>query len=186
MVPEFTVFIIDLSVQGAFRSLRICLNIDLSRAHLAFLHVSLSCNLIEFNQKPIKFILFSIYLPGSILRLSMFYKERMSSESRVLSNERIDGFYQVESTLAMQNLQPKLKAIQGRYKGDQERIQLETARLYKQAGVNPLAGEQSLSHTDSTLSCFNGIFRTSHTSANVCRCLPIPPCLSLKLSCLWC
>ncbi|XP_020108121.1 inner membrane protein PPF-1, chloroplastic-like isoform X2 [Ananas comosus] len=47
---------------------------------------------------------------------------------------------QVESTLAMQNLQPKIKAIQERYKGNQERIQLETARLYKQAGVNPLAG----------------------------------------------
>lgn len=40
----------------------------------------------------------------------------------------------------MQNLQPKIKAIQTRYTGDQERIQLETARLYKQAGVNPLAG----------------------------------------------
>ncbi|KAK3023280.1 hypothetical protein RJ639_044251 [Escallonia herrerae] len=47
---------------------------------------------------------------------------------------------QVESTLAMQNLQPKIKAIQARYAGNQERIQLETSRLYKQAGVNPLAG----------------------------------------------
>ncbi|XP_073269432.1 inner membrane protein PPF-1, chloroplastic-like isoform X2 [Primulina huaijiensis] len=47
---------------------------------------------------------------------------------------------QVESTLAMQNLQPKIKAIQQRYAGNQERIQLETSRLYKQAGVNPLAG----------------------------------------------
>ncbi|CAI9108067.1 OLC1v1007586C4 [Oldenlandia corymbosa var. corymbosa] len=47
---------------------------------------------------------------------------------------------QVESTLAMQNLQPKIKAIQERYAGNQERIQLETARLYRQAGVNPLAG----------------------------------------------
>lgn len=47
---------------------------------------------------------------------------------------------QVESTLAMQNLQPKIKAIQERYAGNQERIQLETSRLYTQAGVNPLAG----------------------------------------------
>ncbi|KAJ4725841.1 Inner membrane protein ALBINO3, chloroplastic [Melia azedarach] len=47
---------------------------------------------------------------------------------------------QVESTLAMQNLQPKIKAIQQRYAGNQERIQLETSRLYGQAGVNPLAG----------------------------------------------
>ncbi|TQE03262.1 hypothetical protein C1H46_011163 [Malus baccata] len=47
---------------------------------------------------------------------------------------------QVESTLAMQNLQPKLKAIQKRYEGNTERIQLETSRLYRQAGINPLAG----------------------------------------------
>ncbi|KAF2321901.1 hypothetical protein GH714_004303 [Hevea brasiliensis] len=47
---------------------------------------------------------------------------------------------QVESTLAMQNLQPQIKAIQQRYAGNQERIQLETSRLYRQAGVNPLAG----------------------------------------------
>ncbi|KAJ6895441.1 inner membrane protein PPF-1 [Populus alba x Populus x berolinensis] len=47
---------------------------------------------------------------------------------------------QVESTLAMQNLQPKIKAIQQRYAGNQEKIQLETSRLYRQAGVNPLAG----------------------------------------------
>ncbi|RVW72608.1 ALBINO3-like protein 1, chloroplastic [Vitis vinifera] len=33
-----------------------------------------------------------------------------------------------------------IKAIQQRYAGDQERIQLETARLYKLAGINPLAG----------------------------------------------
>ncbi|KAL0369784.1 UNVERIFIED_CONTAM: Inner membrane protein PPF-1, chloroplastic [Sesamum angustifolium] len=49
---------------------------------------------------------------------------------------------QVESTLAMQNLQPKIKAIQERYAGNQERIQLETSRLYRQAGVNPLAGAE--------------------------------------------
>ncbi|KAJ4970595.1 hypothetical protein NE237_003694 [Protea cynaroides] len=47
---------------------------------------------------------------------------------------------QVESTMAMQNLQPKIKAIQERYAGNQEKIQLETSRLYRKAGVNPLAG----------------------------------------------
>ncbi|XP_073315828.1 ALBINO3-like protein 1, chloroplastic [Primulina huaijiensis] len=47
---------------------------------------------------------------------------------------------QVESTMAMQSLAPQIKAIQERYAGDQERIQLETARLYKLAGINPLAG----------------------------------------------
>lgn len=47
---------------------------------------------------------------------------------------------QVESAMAMRSLQPQVKAIQQRYAGDQERIQLETARLYKLAGINPLAG----------------------------------------------
>ncbi|KAM0984279.1 hypothetical protein ACFX14_011853 [Malus domestica] len=47
---------------------------------------------------------------------------------------------QVESAMAMRSLQPQVKAVQERYAGDQERIQLETARLYKLAGINPLAG----------------------------------------------
>ncbi|KAG4920086.1 hypothetical protein AAZX31_18G011700 [Glycine max] len=47
---------------------------------------------------------------------------------------------QVESALAMRTLQPQVKAIQQQYAGDQERIQLETARLYKLANINPLAG----------------------------------------------
>nr|BAK01711.1 predicted protein [Hordeum vulgare subsp. vulgare] len=47
---------------------------------------------------------------------------------------------QVESALAMRSLQPQVKAIQERHAGDQERIQLETAHLYKLSGVDPLAG----------------------------------------------
>ncbi|XP_037497760.1 ALBINO3-like protein 1, chloroplastic [Jatropha curcas] len=47
---------------------------------------------------------------------------------------------QVESAMAMRSLQPQIKAIQQRYAGDQEKIQLETARLYKVAGINPFAG----------------------------------------------
>ncbi|GJT48177.1 albino3-like protein 1, chloroplastic [Tanacetum coccineum] len=46
---------------------------------------------------------------------------------------------QVESAMAMRSLQPQIKAIQERYAGDQERLRLETARLYKLAGINPLA-----------------------------------------------
>ncbi|XP_065874859.1 ALBINO3-like protein 1, chloroplastic [Euphorbia lathyris] len=47
---------------------------------------------------------------------------------------------QVESSMAMRSLQPQIKAIQQKYAGDQEKIQLETARLYKVAGINPFAG----------------------------------------------
>ncbi|GKC34621.1 inner membrane protein PPF-1, chloroplastic-like protein, partial [Tanacetum coccineum] len=46
---------------------------------------------------------------------------------------------QVESTLAMQNLQPKLKAIQQKYAGNQERIQLETDGFIINSRGHPLA-----------------------------------------------
>ncbi|MCL7029209.1 hypothetical protein MKW94_003105, partial [Papaver nudicaule] len=42
--------------------------------------------------------------------------------------------------MAMKTLQPQVKAIQELYAGNGEKIQTETARLYKLAGVNPLAG----------------------------------------------
>lgn len=42
---------------------------------------------------------------------------------------------QVVSTMAMQKLQPKVKELQNRYKNDQEKAQLEVARLYREAQV---------------------------------------------------
>ncbi|WIW70748.1 YidC/Oxa1 family membrane protein insertase [Anaerosinus gibii] len=48
---------------------------------------------------------------------------------------------QVKSMKAMQDLQPKMKKIQDKYgKKDPQRMQQEMAALYKDAGVNPLAG----------------------------------------------
>lgn len=47
---------------------------------------------------------------------------------------------QVESTVAMQALQPRVKDLQSRFADNPEKLQMETARLYKEAGVNPLAG----------------------------------------------
>ncbi|PSC67864.1 inner membrane PPF-chloroplastic isoform B [Micractinium conductrix] len=47
---------------------------------------------------------------------------------------------QVESTLSMQALAPKVKEMQAKYANDPERLQVETARVYQTAGVNPLAG----------------------------------------------
>ena len=47
---------------------------------------------------------------------------------------------QVESTVAMQALQPEIKKLQKKYENDKERLQLETGRLYQRANVNPLAG----------------------------------------------
>ncbi len=47
---------------------------------------------------------------------------------------------QIESTKAMMNLQPKMKAIQEQFKNDKQRMNMELANLYKNEGVNPLAG----------------------------------------------
>lgn len=47
---------------------------------------------------------------------------------------------QVKSMKAMRELGPKIKALQERHKDNKEKQQAELAKLYKKAGVNPLAG----------------------------------------------
>lgn len=47
---------------------------------------------------------------------------------------------QIKSMKAMQDLQPKMKEIQEKYKGKPEKLNNELKRLYAEAGVNPLAG----------------------------------------------
>lgn len=47
---------------------------------------------------------------------------------------------QFASMAAMRAIQPKMKAIQERYKDDKQRAQQEIMALYKEEGVNPLAG----------------------------------------------
>ncbi len=44
------------------------------------------------------------------------------------------------SSLKMQELQPKLQAIQKKYANDQQKMQMETSKLYQEAGYNPAAG----------------------------------------------
>lgn len=70
---------------------------------------------------------------------------------------------QVESAMAMKSLAPQIKAIQERYAGDQERIQLETARIYKLAGINPLAG---CLPTLATIPIWIGLYRALSNVAN--------------------
>eukprot|EP00252_Welwitschia_mirabilis_P024907 TRINITY_DN75_c0_g1_i1.p1 TRINITY_DN75_c0_g1~~TRINITY_DN75_c0_g1_i1.p1 ORF type:complete len:483 (+),score=82.56 TRINITY_DN75_c0_g1_i1:243-1691(+) len=70
---------------------------------------------------------------------------------------------QVESTMAVQNLQPKVKEIQQRYAGNQEMIQLETGRLYQKAKVNPLAG---CLPTLATIPVWIGLYRALSNVAN--------------------
>jgi len=47
---------------------------------------------------------------------------------------------QFASMASMKAIQPKLKALQARYKDDRQKLQEETMKLYKEEGVNPLAG----------------------------------------------
>jgi YidC/Oxa1 family membrane protein insertase len=46
----------------------------------------------------------------------------------------------MRSSMAMQGIQPEIKAIQERYKQDPQRLQQETMKLYKEHQVNPLGG----------------------------------------------
>ncbi|MCP3818126.1 membrane protein insertase YidC [Streptomyces sp. A3M-1-3] len=46
---------------------------------------------------------------------------------------------QIKSTRNMQALQPKMKAIQDRYKNDKQRQSEEMMKLYKETGTNPLS-----------------------------------------------
>jgi YidC/Oxa1 family membrane protein insertase len=46
----------------------------------------------------------------------------------------------MRSSVAMQAVQPEIKAIQERYKNDPPKLQQEMMKLYKEHGVNPLGG----------------------------------------------
>jgi YidC/Oxa1 family membrane protein insertase len=46
----------------------------------------------------------------------------------------------IKSMKSMQDIQPKIKELQKKYKGDRVRLQQETMALYQTYGVNPVAG----------------------------------------------
>ena len=50
------------------------------------------------------------------------------------------GLQQIKSQRAMARLQPHLAELQRRHAGDRQRLGQETMRLYKEHGVNPIAG----------------------------------------------
>jgi YidC/Oxa1 family membrane protein insertase len=47
---------------------------------------------------------------------------------------------QVRSMQRMQAMQPKMEKLRERFKGDPQRLNQETMKLYREAGINPLAG----------------------------------------------
>lgn len=69
----------------------------------------------------------------------------------------------MQSTMAMQALQPRVKDLQLRFANEPETLQLETARLYKEAGVNPLAG---CLPTLATIPVFIGLYRALTKAAD--------------------
>lgn len=48
--------------------------------------------------------------------------------------------WSIRSQLKMQEIAPKVKAIQERYKKDPKRMQMETMNLYREKGINPWTG----------------------------------------------
>lgn len=50
------------------------------------------------------------------------------------------GLKQIRSMQAMQVLQPQIKQLQQKYKGNKQKLNEEMMKLYKERGVNPLAG----------------------------------------------
>ena len=69
----------------------------------------------------------------------------------------------VESTTAMQRIQPRVAELKARYPNDQEKLQLETARLYQSNGINPLAG---CVPTLATIPVFIGLYRALTQAAD--------------------
>jgi YidC/Oxa1 family membrane protein insertase len=47
---------------------------------------------------------------------------------------------QVRSTRVMQELQPEIKKLQAKHKGDKQKLTEETMKLYQEKGFNPLSG----------------------------------------------
>jgi len=70
---------------------------------------------------------------------------------------------QIESTMAVQSLKPRLDLIKARYGEDKDKIQKETSLLYEQAGVNPLAG---CLPTLATIPIFIGLYSSLTNAAN--------------------
>jgi len=70
---------------------------------------------------------------------------------------------QVKSSVAVQALQPRVKELQTRYAAEPETLQIETARLYKTAGVNPLAG---CLPTLATIPVFIGLYKALSNAAD--------------------
>jgi YidC/Oxa1 family membrane protein insertase len=70
---------------------------------------------------------------------------------------------QIKSAKAMQELQPQMKALQDKYKGDREKLAQAQMQLYKEAGVNPLGGcLPMLVQMPIWIALYNALIQLSH------------------------
>ena len=76
------------------------------------------------------------------------------------------GIKQIKSMQHMQAIQPRIKELQKKYKGNKQKVQEETMRLYKEAGVNPLGGCLPLLLTFPFLIAMYSVIRQPVPNAN--------------------
>jgi len=86
------------------------------------------------------------------------------------------GIKQIRSMHAMTALQPKVKAIQTKYKGNRARQQEEIQKLYQEHGVNPLGGCLPMVLQIPVLIALYSVLRFPPTSAHIPKAhrRPIP------------
>ena len=105
------------------------------RQGIANLSLSIDWGWFRWFEKPIFWLLDSLFkavknFGVAIILLTLIVRGAMFPVAQ----------RQFASMAAMRAIQPKMKAIQERYKDDKPRAQQEVMALYKAEGVNPLAG----------------------------------------------
>ncbi len=78
-------------------------------------------------------LLYSVFGNNTVLAIAI-----LTVAIRLLTSPLL--IQQQRSTKAMQEIQPKLKAIQEKYKNDREKLSQEQMALYRENGINPLGG----------------------------------------------
>ncbi len=90
---------------------------------------------------------------------------------------------QIVSQRRMQMLQPELKAISQKYKGDRQKVSEEQMRLYKERGVNPASGCLPTVLTMVLLLPMYSVFSSGLTAPNISSMLDVVGVRVLNVAC---
>ena len=90
---------------------------------------------------------------------------------------------QIVSQRRMQMLQPELKAISQKYKGDRQKVSEEQMRLYKERGVNPASGCLPTVLTMVLLLPMYSVFSSGLTAPNISSMLDVFGIRVLNVAC---